>query len=120
MKKFKHLILPLLASVATVIGSCISASKAKELLIFDLFTQDKLLHFGCYFVLTILWSYGLTRINAKKGISKALVITIVLGFVLEVCQYLFFEGRLFEILDIIANISGSLIGALVFMKFNKL
>ena len=118
MDKLKHLILPILATILTIIGSGISATKANELLPFDFFSQDKLLHFGCYFVLTLLWSYGLNKIS-KSPIRISLVITIAVGILMEVCQYLFFEGRLFEFLDIIANISGSLIGALVFIKIIK-
>ena len=119
MDNLKHLILPILATIITIIASGISATKANELLPFDFFSQDKLLHFGCYFVLTLLWSYGFYKINTKRTVQKSLIITIAVGILMEVCQYLFFEGRLFEFLDIIANISGSLIGALVFIKIIK-
>lgn len=119
MNRIKHLILPIGATIVTIIGSGLSATKAKELLSFDLLSQDKLIHFGCYFVLTFLWAYGLDKLQTEKTVRKALTITILVGFIMEVCQYLFFEGRQFEILDIIANISGSLIGALVFIKIIK-
>jgi len=119
MNRSKHLILPILATVVTIVGSGLSAATAKELLPETLFSQDKLLHLGCYFVLTFLWSYGLYKIKSSRVVPKALIITITLGLLMEVCQYLFFEGRQFEFLDIIANISGSLIGALVFIKIIK-
>lgn len=119
MDRSKHLILPVLATIITIIGSGLSASRANALLPFEMFSMDKLLHFGCYFILTVLWSYGLYKLNTNSPLLKSLWITITLGFLMEVCQYLFFEGRLFEFLDIIANISGSLIGALVFIKFIK-
>lgn len=119
MNRLKHLILPISATIITIIGSGLSATKAKELLTFNLFSQDKLLHFTCYFVLTILWSYGLYKIKITGSVQKSLWITISVGLLMEVCQYLFFEGRQFEFLDIIANISGSLIGALVFIKIIK-
>lgn len=119
MDKVKHLILPIMATLITIIGSSLSATTADDLLPFELFSQDKLLHFGCYFVLTLLWAYGLYKINTKRPVQKSLAVTIAVGLIMEVCQYLFFEGRLFEFLDIIANISGSLIGALVFIKFIK-
>ena len=119
MDRIKHLILPIGATIITIIGSGLSATRAKELLSFDLFSQDKLLHFGCYFVLTLLWAYGLDKLQNDKAVRNALIITITVGLLMEVCQYLFFEGRQFEILDIIANISGSLIGALIFIKIIK-
>jgi len=118
MDKIKHLILPLLATVITIIGSGISATKANNFLTFYFFSQDKILHLFCYFVLQLLWSYGLNKIT-KWPLLMSLVITIGVGILMEVCQYLFFEGRLFEFLDIIANICGSIIGALVFIKIIK-
>ena len=119
MNRLKHLILPVGATIITIIGSGLSAARAKELLVLDILSQDKLLHLSCYFVLTIMWSYGLYKFKTKHCIRKSLLITIIVGLLMEVCQYLFFEGRQFEFLDIIANISGSLIGALVFIKFIK-
>lgn len=119
MSKEKHLILPIIATIVTIIGSGLSAVRAKELLTLVMFSQDKLLHFACYFVLTILWSYGLNKNEKENALSLSLIITISLGILMEVCQFLFFDGRVFEFLDIIANISGSLIGALVFIKIIK-
>lgn len=119
MRNIKHLILPIGATIVTIIGSALSASSVKALMIDNLFSQDKLLHFGCYFILTIFWSNGLYRIGKSNAVRNAMIITIIVGFVMEVCQYLFFEGRAFEFLDLIANISGSLVGALVFIKFIK-
>ena len=119
MNKLIHLIVPISATIVTIIGSGLPNAKAKELLPFDLLTQDKLLHFGCYFVLTILWAYGLDKLKNKRPLVIAIIIATIVGISMETCQFLFFEGRLFEILDIIANISGSLIGALVFIKFIK-
>ena len=100
MDKIKHLILPLLATVITIIGSGISTTKANNFLTFYFFSQDKILHLSCYFVLQLLWSYGLNKIT-KWPLLMSLVITIGVGILMEVCQYLFFEGRLFEFLDII-------------------
>lgn len=119
MNNIKHLILPILATLLTIIGSGISAARAIELLPQELLSRDKLMHYVCYFVVTILWANGLHRSKKTKAVAKALLIATVLGLTMEVCQYLFFEGRLFDFLDIIANISGSLIGALVFIKFIK-
>ena len=119
MSRIKHLTLPIAATMITIIGSALSGATAKELLPFELFSQDKLLHFGCYFVLTFLWANGLDRLRNESAVLHALIISTIVGLVMEVCQFLFFEGRLFEILDIIANISGSLVGALVFIKFIK-
>lgn len=119
MKYVKHLTLPILATLVVVAGSVLSAQRAKVLFDFDFFSRDKVIHFLCYFVLTLLWSYGLDKISKSRPIIWALVITIVLGVSMEVLQYTLIEGRYFEFLDIIANISGSLVGALAFIRFIK-
>lgn len=119
MKDIKHLILPVIATIITIIGSALSAARVNELLHQDLLSQDKFMHFACYFVVTVLWANGLDKCRRVKPVVSALILSTILGTTLEVCQYLFFEGRAFDFLDIIANISGSLIGALVFIKFIK-
>ena len=119
MNKIKYLILPTIATLTVIWGSALSSNQAKELWIVDFFSQDKLLHFTSYFVLTILWAYGLYKIKRKRPILTATLVATLVGILMEVCQYSFFEGRQFEFLDIIANISGSLVGALIFKTIIK-
>lgn len=115
----RHLIPAFIATIVTIIGSAISGQQANELIPFDFFSQDKVLHLSCYMILTLLWCYGLRKLGSSKVTRNALLITIAIGVLMEIFQYLFFEGRQFEILDIIANISGSLIGAIIFNRIIK-
>ena len=119
MIRVKPLLPAIFASIAIIVGSGISGSKVSLLLPFDMLMKDKLLHFSAYLVLTILWGVGLDKLQSNRAIHKALLITICLGVIMEVCQYAFFVGRQFEILDIIANISGSLVGVMIFKRFIK-
>ena len=41
----------------------------------------------------------------------------IYGILMEGMQYAFFPGRYFEVLDIIANIIGAIIGLIFFQKF---
>ncbi len=78
---------------------------------------DKVGHFIFYGILAFSIAYGYFKNNPtkdKKGLFKALIISGFYGICLEIMQYSFFPNRYFEVLDIIANISGSLIGILFF------
>lgn len=87
----------------------------------DMISPDKWAHAFVYAVLMIL----LLRINrakvysSKKWTNGLLMICISLGILMEIVQYLFFPGRYFEILDIIANIIGAFIGMRFFNRFLK-
>lgn len=77
---------------------------------------DKLLHFGMYF------THYLGSVYLIKNFFHALVISFSLSFIMEVVQY-FLPYRSFEILDLIANLSGCLIAMiilkLIFKKIEK-
>ncbi|MFK8009026.1 MAG: VanZ family protein [Saprospiraceae bacterium] len=83
----------------------------------DLFSMDKIGHFGIYGIFTFLLLVGFIFPTSKwkeKGVQIALSISIFYGIGMEVIQYAFFPGRYFEYLDIIANIIGSFTGLLFF------
>jgi len=88
----------------------------------DIFSIDKLGHFGIYGIFTILLLKGFHRSNLKLGKKEvyfALIISILYGIGMEVMQYTFFPGRYFENLDIIANIIGSFTGLLFYKLYLK-
>jgi len=84
----------------------------------DWVQPDKLAHAGVYFIFTGLLFWGLKRIpiNKRKALWVALIISSFYGIGMEIIQFLFFPGRFFEFLDIIANISGS-IGSLIVINY---
>ncbi len=88
----------------------------------DLISVDKFGHAGVYGILTILICWGSWK--KRTALTNALLlfgltISSTFGIIMEGMQYFFFPHRYFEVLDIIANIIGSLIGLLLFYLFYK-
>ena len=84
--------------------------------IWDLLAWDKLAHAGVYGLLTLLLISGFQKQGNNFSVFFAVLISSTYGIVLEIVQYSFFPNRYFELLDIIANIIGS-IGSLLFVKY---
>jgi len=81
---------------------------------------DKLSHFAAYVLLVLLWSMALVQKTTKiKAARIAFYGSILLGVILEILQWQLNVGRHFEILDIIANIIGAIIGLIAFYKIFK-
>ena len=77
---------------------------------------DKIAHAGVYFVLVVITAMSLkASIKARLVKNLALVVLVcsLYGILLEVIQYIFLSDRFFEIPDIIANISGSILGSII-------
>lgn len=90
----------------------------------DIFDLDKLGHFIFYSILTILILTGLWRNwHSKYSFTLLLLVSVLLailyGALLEVLQYTHFEDRSFDVLDLIANIIGSLAGASISYFLNR-
>lgn len=83
----------------------------------DFLAIDKIGHFVFYGILAYLIAFGFCKKNQvilKNTLLKSLIISSIYGISMELMQYSFFPNRYFEVLDIIANISGSLLGILFF------
>jgi VanZ family protein len=55
----------------------------------------------------------------KRNVEKKYVLffSIFFGVLMEIFQLYLFNGRSFELYDILANIIGSIIGVILFQKF---
>jgi len=74
------------------------------------YVNDKVLHFGTFFLLTIVF-YWILDTNRRRTLNLTLTIcTFVLGVGSEVLQGFLPNGREFDFYDIVANIIGSLAG----------
>lgn len=86
----------------------------------SLIAPDKLAHAAAYFMLASLLAFGLARSGVwglqEHPILWAIGISSLFGFALEIVQYWFFPGRLFELYDILANIIGS-VGCILLSSF---
>lgn len=87
--------------------------------------NDKIIHFGIYFVLTSLMCLGFSRYNFKNPISRELMgriilISLSLGGIAELIQEYAVPSRFGDWLDFLANtlgvIASAALGKLVFAK----
>ncbi len=81
---------------------------------------DKVVHFCFYFILNILLLFTSLRLKGKmssKYIIVSTLLTIGYSAVLEFLQPL--TGRNNDLLDMCANSSGAIIGALTFITFKS-
>ena len=69
---------------------------------------DLFLHFVCYFGLSIL--YYLALLNYEKVVKKALILSVFIGFILEILQLIPIFHRFFDVQDLIANFFGTIAG----------
>ena len=67
---------------------------------------DLFLHFICYFVMTFLYLFAFYTQN--NSLSKSALISLALGFVLELLQLITFFQRFFDPIDFLANSLGVL------------
>ncbi len=76
---------------------------------------DKLAHAVAYFLLSalLLPLFRAASFSGALAFAGAFVVSSAYGAVLEWVQYWYFPDRFFEVPDIIANISGSLLGCLL-------
>ena len=82
----------------------------------DLLAPDKIGHAVFYgiLVILILWGFGQQAPLSQKIAWGVVLGASAYGIGMEVIQYAFFPGRYFEVLDIIANIIGTIAGLIIF------
>lgn len=78
---------------------------------------DKWIHIGLFAILTTLWCWAITRnISDKTTLRKSFlyigIASLVYGAGMEVVQKYFIPNRSFDLFDILADGTGSLIGYL--------
>ena len=80
-------------TVFVIILSAISGSTASKLMIVNFFGIDKLGHALFYFIMTWLWMRALVDIeNVRKSIVISLIISLSVGYLMELGQKHWFEG----------------------------
>jgi len=120
MAKVKYF-LPAIAWIVTItVLSLVSARNLKKFSV-DIINFDKLAHIFIYLVLSFLLAWGLKKVIKHKNLSLKLlagvfIFTSLYGLSMEITQKLISTGRHFEYYDIIANIIGSFIGVLFFIR----
>ena len=84
---------------------------------------DKWIHFGLYFVLSILLYYSFHKYRAYvswswKKFIPVFIIAALFGLILEVFQELFFLSRSFDWLDVTVNLLGNVFGGITLACLN--
>ncbi|MGF1556110.1 VanZ family protein [Paucihalobacter sp.] len=82
--------------------------------------DDKLYHASAYFVFVILSFNYLKKIEVKKAVLIAMVFSVFYGIIIEVLQHVLNTNRTFDILDIVANTIGVILGYFIIQYVNKL
>lgn len=87
----------------------------------DLIAFDKAAHITVYAILSFLICIGFLKngIDLATVMVKILLFCALYGILMEILQFLFFPGRYFEYLDIVANIIGAFLGWYVFRLFKR-
>lgn len=83
---------------------------------------DKWIHVILYAVLSFLVVQALSRnfIESSKIFFYAAFVSIIYGILMEAAQSKMNLGRSFELLDILANITGSFSGVLIYKRKNRI
>lgn len=117
MRKQQLLVLSLLF---TVLLTYLGLKETDQLTSNLMANFDKVFHVLAYVMLTFLWTTCLWLYHPIFKLNKLFLIIfstlLVYGIIIEVLQSKFTTTRLFEINDLIANMSGILLGA-IFFKF---
>jgi VanZ family protein len=81
---------------------------------FLFFRQDIVLHFSCYFSLTIIYFTALFKY--KSAIKTSFLLSFFIGCLMELLQLIQFFKRTFDVADIAANFIGSLCGIILIQR----
>lgn len=80
----------------------------------ELFSPDKVAHFGAYAIFALLLSLELYQIYSRRGIAYSIFVAAAFGALMEVLQGLTGLGREADYVDMVANLIGAVVGGLVF------
>ena len=82
--------------------------------------DDKIGHFGAYFIFTLLIYNYCNSLKIKSKLFYAFIIAASYGFLMELLQKLLTTGRQYDLYDALANAFGAVIAIVVITIFKKL
>ncbi len=105
----------LVYTLALVIASLINLNGVPSLgSSFD----DKIYHVVAYMILAVLWLFYFKPFKTKYIPFFVFFAVVLLGYLLELLQYLVNPNRTYDTFDLIANTFGALIGTFIAIKLN--
>ena len=108
--------LSVLATLIVIYFSLKSPNPNSKNWYFLIIRGDLLLHFICYFGLSSIYFYAF--LNIQNGRLYALLLSIIVGILLEILQIILFFRRFFDFQDLIANIIGAIGGVFLNKLFS--
>lgn len=115
---FRYNLLAIVWSVIIIVLCSIPGQEFPDASFIDIPHFDKIVHFGLYFILSIVTIKGIQQQNRFKLLKSHPYLSIViyavfLGVSLELIQYYFIPFRSGDLLDMLANFTGLLLGAML-------
>lgn len=117
----KYFWIALFWTIAITVSCLMSAETVNKVSWFNIPYRDKVVHFGFYFVFTLLWYKYFRALNKARFSARIQVFlfAVIWGLLIECVQGLFTAERSAELLDAIANISGSAIAVVLLWLYYK-
>ncbi len=122
--RFWHLLPAIVWTIVIFFIIAIPGSSIPESPLFLIPHFDKIIHAAIYLLLGLLLTYGFAKQRDKKFFNRnkytlAIVFCVLYGILTELIQHFYISGRSGELADVIANISGSLAGVLLYYLMKK-
>lgn len=91
---------------------CLPGSKVPRIKLFAELLLDKIVHFGCFALLVVLWGLPFIRTNRQRVqklsvFNWLLIAGIVWGLATELIQRYFIPGRSYDLFDWLADALGA-------------
>jgi len=109
-----------IAVIYSITLSILSLISVKGLPSFGTDYDDKLFHILAYFVLTMVWYLALGLNQNKRKIVYIALGCIAFGIIIETIQGKLTLHRVWDLLDIVANLIGVIIATLYILRREKL
>ena len=77
---------------------------------------DKIAHLGMFFILSLIYNHEQKTKKFSDNLFPTIILTIYLAILTETVQKTLTSDRQFDIIDIMADVSGSIFGYFVFLK----
>ncbi|MBN2892811.1 MAG: VanZ family protein [Bacteroidales bacterium] len=71
---------------------------------------DKIVHFGMFFIFSILFNYEKKAERNSNSLVIILILSLLIALSTEISQLLFTTTRQFDLLDLSADLLGSIVG----------
>ena len=118
---FKIWLRKTIAAIYLATIAVLSLMPVRELPHFTVFPEiDKVVHFSMYFGLSFLacWSFELSR-DKMKSIYLLLAGVFMYGVLMEILQRTMHNGRNFDFKDMVANLTGAIVGIIIYRYFDS-